>query len=75
MFYILVQFGNGVQGYQEIFAGVVQRYTDLYGNTFDVPLGLQSEVIDASPPQPAWARADPVPTSPPAAACSASSVN
>src|ERR1700757_1595410 len=59
MFYILVQFGDGTRGYQEIFAGVVRRYTDLYGNTFDVPLGMGSGVIDASPPQPSWALSDP----------------
>lgn len=56
MKYIRVDFPDGIQGYQESCRGEVTRYTDLVGNTI-----IHNEscvVIDAEPPQPAWALTD-----------------
>lgn len=47
-------------GYQEVSDGRVVRYTDLDGNTIEPPVGYGGRVIDANPPAPAWAVADPV---------------
>lgn len=52
-------------GYQEIHQGRVVRYTDLDGNTIDTPAGYGGAVVDANPPSPAWAVADPQPEPPP----------
>lgn len=52
MQYILIEFLNGVQGYQEISFGNVQRYTDLDGNT--IPNIGACKVIDANPVLPTW---------------------
>ena len=58
MQYILIEFLDGVQGYQEISFGNVQRYTDLNGTTLDK--GSACKIIQASPVQPIWALPDPV---------------
>jgi hypothetical protein len=58
MQYILIEFLDGVQGYQETSFGNVHRYTDLTGTTLN-KLGA-SRVIDASPIQPIWALPDPL---------------
>lgn len=56
MQYILIEFLDGVQGYQEISFGNVQRYTDLNGTTLNKIEA--SKVIDANPIQPIWALPD-----------------
>lgn len=64
--YALIQFEVGpVQLLQEAWHGVVQRYTDLDGNTVVPPAG-QASVIVGSYPRPAWAvdLTDPAPVSP-----------
>lgn len=58
MRYILIQFDDGVQAFQEISAGRVVRFTDLFGQTVS-DIGRGSIVIDANPEQPAWALPDP----------------
>jgi hypothetical protein len=60
MQYILIEFLDGVQGYQEISFGNLQRYTDLNGTTLDK--GSACKVIEATPVQPTWALPDIVPT-------------
>ena len=40
---------------------MVQRYTDLDGNTITLPTGYGGTVLDANPPAPAWAVPDPTP--------------
>jgi len=45
-------------GYQEIFNGRVVRHTDMDGNTIEPPVGYGGVVVDANPPQPAWALPD-----------------
>lgn len=52
-------------GYQEVHQGRVVRYTDLDGNTIPAPVGYGGTVVDANPPRPAWALADPQPEPPP----------
>lgn len=69
MFYILIEFTNqgnpSILAYQEVYDGMVQRYTTLEGVTIDpLPPG-GSRVIDANPPQPSWALPDPPPAPPP----------
>lgn len=55
-------------GYQEVSNGIVQRYTDLDGNTITLPAGYGGTVLDANPPAPPWALPDPAPeTAPPPA--------
>lgn len=51
-------------GYQEIRNGQVVRHTDMDGNTISLPTGYGGTVIDANPPAPAWALADPVEETP-----------
>lgn len=58
MQYILIDL-NGSPAYQEIYAGVVQRFTDLDGNT--VSSTGSSSVTDENPPTPSWAVSDPTP--------------
>lgn len=49
--------------YQEIQSGILQRTTDLMGNTVE-PLQVSHWVIDAEPPQPSWALPDQPPAPP-----------
>jgi hypothetical protein len=58
MQYILVEFSNGTQAYQEICNGNLERYTDLDGNTV-TPSG-SSKVLNTSA-NPSWALPDPEP--------------
>lgn len=58
MQYILVQFPDESQGYQEVCRGSVTRYTDLSGSTL-VPSSYSCLVVDSSPAQPIWAIPDP----------------
>jgi hypothetical protein len=62
MQYIQVQYSDGTAGYQEVFQGQVQRYTDLNGTTIAIalPTGETCVVTNANPTQPSWALPDPV---------------
>lgn len=59
MQYILIEFTFGLncQAYQEVENGYVVRYTDLDGNTLELPEVTESRVINANPPIPEWANA------------------
>lgn len=55
MQYILIQFDDGQQAYQEIANGIVQRYCDIEGNTLpDFPPTCGAEVIEAKPARLGW---------------------
>ena len=56
MQYILIKFEYGMEGtaYQEISNGVVIRYTDMDGNTIELPQNVGSHVIDPNPPRQPW---------------------
>lgn len=56
MQYILIEYPDGLQGYQEVSFGNVQRYTTLDGITID--RNPSCTVIDPNPVQPVWALAD-----------------
>lgn len=56
MQYVLINL-NGSPAYQEVWQGVVQRFTDLDGNT--VSGEGSSSVVDSNPTPPAWALPDP----------------
>ena len=62
MQYIEVQYGDGTTGYQEVFQGQVQRYTDMQGTTIgnQLPAGGTCTVLNAQPVPPVWALPDPV---------------
>lgn len=66
MHYILIQVDGVGQLYQEVAHGIVQRLTDMDGNTVNPPSGTASWVVNANPTQPTWALATPDVANPPA---------
>ena len=64
MWYILIEFADGRQGYQVADTnGIVTALVDLGGTTIPDSNGLEYRVIDATPPRPAWAGPEPAMTS------------
>lgn len=63
MWYILISFSDGRQGYQAAdTAGVVRALVDLNGQPIADDGHLEYRVVDATPPRPAWAGPEPVVT-------------
>lgn len=56
--YYLCEFEYGYDGrfYQEIFNGVVVRYTDLNGNTINLEGEYGCKIINLNPERPSWAQ-------------------
>jgi len=63
MYYILIGTDQGNTLYKEIERGFIVRFCDLDGNTVADPTGV-NWTIDATPPQPSWARPDRPPIEP-----------
>lgn len=56
--YILCEFTYGYSGqfYQEVSEyGIINRMTDLSGNTLNPEGAYGAEVVDPNPPRPVWA--------------------
>lgn len=65
MQYVIVQFADAVVAYRECGSdGRIYRYADADGNTLP-RMDTPREVIDSSPPFPAWGLPDPEPELPP----------
>jgi hypothetical protein len=56
MQYIFIRFTKGLdcEAYQEINDGNLVRYTDLEGNTLELPEVTESYVVDPNPSKPSW---------------------